>query len=313
MEQKSQISDKKTIAILIPCFNEEITVGKVVTDFRKMIPSAEIYVFDNNSTDKTSQVARENGAIVIREKKRGKGHVVQSMFQKIKADYYVLVDGDDTYAAERVNDLLEIVMQDHADMAVGNRLHTYEDKAFRPFHIIGNNLIRLLVNKFFGASLKDIMSGYRAMKRDVVQSITVLSKGFEIETEITLQCLNRGFIIKEVNVPYRKRPQGSYSKLRTLSDGLLVIKAIIIILRDYKPILFFGFLALCLFSGSMLSGFVVVKEFIETRYIAHIPLTILSAGLMLSSIIMFGIGIILESIKKRFDEIHSIIIKNMFE
>jgi glycosyltransferase involved in cell wall biosynthesis len=304
------INDKKiSIAILIPCFNEEITVGKVVTDFRKAIPSAEIYVFDNSSTDKTAQIANENGAVVIREKKRGKGYVVQSMFQKIKADYYVMVDGDDTYPAEKVHDLLEVIIQDHADMAVGNRLYIYEDKAFGTFHILGNNLVRLLVNRFFDASLKDIMSGYRAMKHEVIQGITVVSKGFEVETEITLQCLNKGFVIKEIDVPYRKRPQGSHSKLRTLSDGFLVIKAIFIIFRDYKPLSFFGLLAILLFSGGLLSGFIVVREFLETRYITHVPLTILSVGLGLSGMVMIGIGIILESIKNRFDELYAKIMK----
>src|SRR5215813_5362497 len=195
--------EKNLIAVLIPCFNEESTIGKVVADFRKAIPSAEIYVFDNNSTDKTAQIARESGAIVIREKKKGKGHVVQSMFQKINADYYVMVDGDDTYPAEKVNDLLELVVKDHADMAVGNRLHFFEKKAFRQFHVIGNALVRLLVNKFFCASLKDIMSGYRVMSRDVVGGIVIMSKGFEVETEMTLQCLNKGFIIREIDVYYR--------------------------------------------------------------------------------------------------------------
>lgn len=303
---------EKSIAVIIPCFNEESTIGKVVTDFRKAIPLAEIYVFDNNSTDKTARIARESGAIVIREKKKGKGHVVQAMFQKIDADYYVMVDGDDTYPAEKVNDLLEVVIKDQADMAVGNRLHFFEKKAFRPFHVVGNALVRLLVNTFFHASLRDIMSGYRAMNRDVVRGIIIRSNGFEVETEMTLQCLNKGFILEEIDVYYRERPQGSHSKLKTLSDGLLVIKAIFILLRDYKPLLFFGLLAVVFLIGGIISGVVVVKEFFETRYITHVPLAIMSIGLNLSGFIALGVGLILDSIKNRFDEIQASIRRNNF-
>jgi glycosyltransferase involved in cell wall biosynthesis len=298
-------NQNKSIAILIPCYNEELTIGKVVADFRRVLPLSKIYVFDNQSTDKTEQVAKESGAIVIKEKKRGKGYVIQAMFQKISADYYIIIDGDDTYPVENAKDLLDAVMNDQADIVVGNRLNTYNKKAFRTFHVIGNYMIRMLVNVMFNASLKDIMSGYRAMNHEVVNGIVITSRGFEVETEMTLQCLNKGFVIEEISIPYRERPQGSYSKLRTLSDGCLVLKAILIIFRDYKPLLFFGLLSVFFLIAGVTSGTVVIREFLETRYITHIPLAILSVGLVLSSLLALGIGLILDSIKNRFDEIYS--------
>ncbi|MEK7747731.1 MAG: glycosyltransferase [Nitrospirota bacterium] len=299
------MSPEKTIAILIPCFNEEITVGKVVKDFRNAIPLAKIYVFDNNSTDKTAEVAKASGAVVIREKKKGKGHVVQSMFEIVEADYYVMVDGDDTYPAEHVTDLLKPVIEDQADMVVGNRLLVYEEHAFRPLHVMGNGLVRWLVNTLFGVSLKDIMSGYRVMSKKVIDGITIMAKGFEVETELTLQCLNKGLVIQEVGIPYRERPEGSFSKLSTIKDGYKVIMEILMILRDYKPLLFFGVSSAFLFISGAASGLVVVLEFIETRFITHVPLAILSVGLVLSSVLLIGIGLVLDSIKNRFNEIYS--------
>lgn len=291
------------VAVLIPCFNEELTIAKVVGDFRQVLPEADIYVFDNNSQDRTAEIAQAAGAIVVREKRKGKGYVVQAMFRKIDAEYYVMVDGDDTYPAYQVNKLLDIVRQDQADMAVANRLMVYEKQSFRPLHVFGNNLVRWLVNTLFGAKLHDIMSGYRAMKRDVVDGITVLSPGFEVETEITLQCLNSGFIIEEVDLPYGERPAGSFSKLNTFQDGYKVLKAIIVIFRDYKPLLFFSILAAVFFLVGLSTGLVVVIEFIATRYITHVPLAILTTGLMLASFLMLGIGLILDSMKSRFNEI----------
>jgi glycosyltransferase involved in cell wall biosynthesis len=307
------MNENETIAVLIPCFNEEKTVGKVITDFRMAIPSAKIYVFDNNSSDRTAQMAGEYGAIVFREKKKGKGHVVQSIFQKIDADYYVMVDGDDTYPAEFAKNLLEMVVNDQSDMAVGNRLLVYGTKAFRPFHVTGNSLVRRLVNRLFGVSLMDIMSGFRVMSREVVHGITIQSKGFEVETEITLQCLTNGFVIGEIDIPYRERPQGSFSKLRTFRDGYLVLKAILIIFRDYKPLWFFGSLAAFFFLIGIASGSVVVTEFIETHYITHVPLAIFAVGCVLSGIVMSGIGLILDSIKNRFNEIYSFIRRRTFK
>ena len=209
------INNKAKIVILIPCLNEEITIGKVIHDFQDAIPEAKIIVFDNNSTDRTAAIARESGAEVIPESRPGKGHVVASMFRKVDADYYVIVDGDDTYSAEHVRKLLEPVMKEQADMAVAVRLAEYTATSFRPLHVFGNNLVRRLINWIFNSNLSDIMSGYRAYSRELVQSIPILSSGFEVETEMTIRILDYGFRIKEVPLPYRERPEGSVSKLRT--------------------------------------------------------------------------------------------------
>ncbi len=293
------------VAVLVPCYNEELTVGKVVSDFRAALPEAAIYVFDNNSRDKTAEIAKANGAVVVREKKQGKGNVVRAMFQKVDADYYVMVDGDDTYPADDVNKLLEVVARDRADMAVGSRLTNHDAKAFRPFHLFGNGLVKLLVNKLFGASLRDIMSGYRVMSRDLVRGITIQTLGFEVETELTLQCLNNGFVIEEVDIPYRERPSGSHSKLNTFRDGYRVLMSIFTIFRDYKPLLFFSLISGVLFLAGAASGTVVVMEFIKTRFITHLPLAILSVGCVLSGLLLFGIGLILNGIKIRFNELQA--------
>lgn len=293
------------IAVVIPCFNEEATIGKVVRDFGVALPNAKIYVFDNNSQDRTGLVAKEAGAIVVREKKKGKGHVVQSMFQKITADFYVMVDGDDTYPAESVKKLLEVVVKDRADMAVGNRLTIYDSNAFRRFHFFGNNVVRFMVNRLFDASLKDIMSGFRVVSRDVVNGISIQSRGFEVETEMTLKCLNYGFLVEEVDIPYRKRPEGSFSKLSTLRDGFRVLKAILIIMRDYQPFFFFSSVAAVVFLIGIAGGTVVVLEYIESRFITRVPLAILSVGCVLSSLMLLAIGLILDSINNRFHEIYT--------
>jgi glycosyltransferase involved in cell wall biosynthesis len=292
------------VAVLIPCYNEELTVGKVVGDFRLALPEADIYVFDNNSQDRTAEIAKAAGATVVHEKRKGKGYVVQAMFRKVNAQYYVMVDGDDTYPAEHVGELLDVVRQDRADMAVANRLTVHEKKAFRPLHVFGNNLVRWLVNMLFGANLRDIMSGYRAMKYDVVNGITVLSPGFEVETEMTLQCLNNGFLIEEIDLPYGERPVGSASKLSTFRDGYKVLKSIMLIFRDYRPFLFFSILAASFFLAGIAAGSVVVTEFISTRYITHVPLAILATGFILLSVLMLGIGLILDSMRSRFNEIY---------
>ena len=241
------INNKAKIVILIPCLNEEITIGKVIHDFQDAIPEAKIIVFDNNSTDRTAAIARESGAEVIPESRPGKGHVVASMFRKVDADYYVIVDGDDTYSAEHVRKLLEPVMKEQADMAVAVRLAEYTATSFRPLHVFGNNLVRRLINWIFNSNLSDIMSGYRAYSRELVQSIPILSSGFEVETEMTIRILDYGFRIKEVPLPYRERPEGSVSKLRTFHDGFWVLAEIARIAKAYKPFTFFGCIGLALY------------------------------------------------------------------
>lgn len=292
------------IAVIIPCYNEAITIGKVITDFHNVIPEAAIYVFDNNSTDKTSEIAEAMGATVMREKRQGKGFVVQSMFSKIDADIFVMVDGDDTYDVRNVNAMISMISNDEADMVVGNRLKIYTDESFRPFHTFGNKLVRSLINKLFKAKLTDIMSGFRVVSRSLVRNINIMSSGFEVETEMSIKALKYGYVIKEVDVSYRERPQGSYSKLNTINDGILVLKTIFIIFKDYKPLLFFSFISGMLLLVSLLSGAVVITEFVETEYITHVPLAIFAAGTMILSMILFITGIILDSANRRFDELY---------
>ena len=296
------INNKAKIVILIPCLNEEITIGKVIHDFQDAIPEAKIIVFDNNSTDRTAAIARECGAEVIPELRPGKGHVVASMFRKVDADYYVIVDGDDTYSAEHVRKLLEPVMKEQADMAVAVRLAEYTATSFRPLHVFGNNLVRRLVNWIFKSNLSDIMSGYRAYSRELVQSIPILSSGFEVETEMTIRILDYGFRIKEVPLPYRERPEGSVSKLRTFHDGFRVFAEIARIAKAYKPVTFFGCIGLAFILVGGISGIWVILDYLEDEYVNKVPTAILATGFMLLGFGSMGIGILLNTISYRFRE-----------
>ena len=296
------INNKVKIVILIPCLNEEITIGKVIHDFQDAIPEAKIIVFDNNSTDRTAVIARKSGAEVIPESRPGKGHVIASMFMKVDADYYVIVDGDDTYSAEHVRKLLEPVMQEQADMAVAVRLAEYTATSFRPLHIFGNNLVRRLVNWIFKSNLSDIMSGYRAYSRELVQSIPILSSGFEVETEMTIRILDYGFRIKEVPLPYRERPEGSASKLRTFHDGFRVLAEIARIAKAYKPFTFFGGIGMAFILAGGISGIWVIQDYLEDEYVNKVPTAILATGFMLLGFGSMGIGILLNTISYRFRE-----------
>ena len=296
------INNKAKIVILIPCLNEEITIGKVIHDFQDAISEAKIIVFDNNSTDRTAAIARESGAEVIPESRPGKGHVVASMFRKVDADYYVIVDGDDTYSAEHVRKLLEPVMKEQADMAVAVRLAEYTATSFRPLHVFGNNLVRRLVNWIFKSNLSDIMSGYRAYSRELVQSIPILSSGFEVETEMTIRILDYGFRIKEVPLPYRERPEGSVSKLRTFHDGFWVLAEIARIAKAYKPFTFFGCIGLAFILAGGISGIWVILDYLEDEYVNKVPTAILATGFMLLGFGSMGIGILLNTISYRFRE-----------
>ena len=296
-----------SVAVIIPCYNEELTIGNVIRDVKNNMPQAAIYVFDNNSTDRTAEIAGTSGATVIKEKRQGKGFVVQSMFNKVDADIYVMVDGDDTYDISRVQDMIALVLEDRADMVVGNRLKTYTNKAFRPLHTFGNRLVRFLINKLFGAGLKDIMSGFRVMSRSFVKNINLTASGFEVETEMSIKALKYGYVVKEMDINYRERPAGSHSKLNTVTDGILVLKTIFMIFKDYKPLLFFSVSSVILLLISLLSGSIVIGEFLETRYITHVPLAIFASGSLILSIIVFVTGIILDSANRRFDEIYNFI------
>ena len=292
------------IAVLIPCYNEELTIEKVIKDFRKELPEADIYVYNNNSKDKTEEIARKNGAIVVNEYKQGKGNVVRSQFRDIEADIYVMVDGDDTYPAEFVHQLIEPVINGEADMAIGDRLSngTYKKENKRHFHEFGNNLVRKAINVLFKTKLKDIMTGYRVFNKRFVKNMPVLSPKFEIETEMSLYALDKKYIIKEIPIVYRDRPEGSESKLNTVGDGIKVIKTIVRMFKDYMPLKFFGIIALILGICALIAGIPVLVEFFKTSYITKVPSAILATGLIILSVISLQCGIILNSITRQHRE-----------
>lgn len=292
------------IAVLIPCYNEELTVEKVVRDFRKELPEAKIYVYNNNSTDKTVELAIKAGATVRNEHKQGKGNVVQTMFEEIDADIYVLVDGDNTYPAKAINELMKPIIDGTADMVVGDRLSngTYKKENKRLFHNFGNILVKKAINMSFGSKLNDIMTGYRVFNKKIVKNLPITTKKFEIETEMTLQALDKNYIIKEIPIEYKDRPNGSKSKLNTISDGIKVIREIIRLFKDYKPLKFFMLLAFILLMLGLIVGIPVIIEFFRTNYIAKVPSAILATGLILLSVIFGQCGIILDTFVKRNKE-----------
>lgn len=291
-------------AVLIPCYNEELTIAKVINDFKKELPSADIYVYDNNSSDRTFEIAKECGAIVKKEYRQGKGNVVRSMFRDIDADIYIMIDGDDTYPAEFVHSLIEPLLAGEADMVLGDRHSngTYKDENKRPLHNFGNNLVKSLINGLFDADLKDIMSGYRVFNKKFVKTMPVNSAGFEIETEMTLHTLDKKFLIKEIPIQYRDRPEGSYSKLNTFSDGMRVLKTILWVFKDYKPLAFFSILSSLFFILSLFVGVPVIIEYFQTSYVSKIPSAVLSVGLMLISLISLFSGFILDTVVKQHRE-----------
>jgi glycosyltransferase involved in cell wall biosynthesis len=300
------------LAILIPCHNEGITIGKVIEDFRAQVPDASIYVFDNCCTDRTPEIAREKGATVLSVLRPGKGHVVESMLASVDSDIYVMVDGDDTYPAESVHALIEPVRVGKADMTVGNRLGNRSGKNFRPLHLFGNRLVCGLINKIFHTRLTDIMSGYRAFNRKVVQRIPVVSSGFEVEIELTVQMLYYHLSLLEVGVPYRARPQGSVSKLQTLPDGMRVLWKIFSLFRNFKPLTFFGGIGIILLIMGILAGIHPVYDYIQNGYweAKHIPLVILGIGLTLLASSFVLLGIILHAVNWRFKELHNVMIRH---
>ena len=260
------------IAVLIPCYNEESAIFKVVTDFKKQLPEADIYVYDNNSTDKTVEQATAAGAIVRHEYRQGKGNVIRTMFRQIDADCYIMVDGDDTYPADAVGTLRDMVLQDGVDMAIGDRLSsTYFVENKRPFHNTGNRLVRFLINKLFKSNVRDIMSGYRAFSRVFVKNFPVLSKQFELETEMTIFALSRNFSIKAVPIEYRDRPAGGVSKLNTFRDGFKVLMTIFNLFRKNRPLLFFSIISLILTALAVALFIPVFMEYLDTSLVPRIP------------------------------------------
>ena len=294
----------KKIAVLIPCYNEELTVEKVIKDFKKELPTADIYVYDNNSKDNTAKIAKENGAIVKHEYRQGKGNVVRTMFMDIDADIYVMVDGDDTYPAEEVHKLIKPIEEERADMVIGDRLTngTYQKENKRHFHEFGNNLVRKAINILFNTKLKDIMTGYRVFNKTFVKNMPVLSPKFEIETEMSLHALDKKFIIEEIPIVYRDRPEGSTSKLNTIGDGIKVVKTIVKMFKDYKPLKFFGVIAAILFIIGLAFGIPVIVEFFKTRYITKVPTAVLATGIMILAVIVGQCGVILDTVVKHHRE-----------
>lgn len=311
MDRKSEIcldsistSTRCRIAIILPAYNEELTIRETIREFFSVMPDAELWVINNNSEDETETIARETllsiraKGGVITEPRQGKGNAVRRAFHDIDADVYVLTDADLTYPAKQIHDLIQPILKDRADMVVGDR-HSggqYQQENKRPLHNFGNQLVQSLVNHLFGARLVDIMSGYRAFNRTFVKTYPILVEGFEIETDMTLHALDKRFRIIEVPVDYHDRPEGSFSKLNTVRDGVKVISTITNVLRYYRPLAFFGGVALiCAFLG-LLAGIPVLEDWVRARYVYHIPLAILATGLEIIAIVFAAIGLILDSI-----------------
>lgn len=286
-------------AVIIPCYNEGLTIKKVVEDFKKELPQATIYVYDNNSTDDSAKLAEEAGAVVRRESRQGKGNVLRSMFRDIDAECYLMIDGDDTYPADECRKLIDPVLNGTADMTIGDRLSsTYFTENKRPFHNVGNRLLRYLINTIFKAKIHDLTSGYRGFSYLFAKSYPILSKGFEIETEMTVFALDKKMNIYETPVQYRDRPEGSFSKLNTFGDGFKVIMTIFSLFRDIKPLTFFGIIAILLFLVGM-GGFISVYcEFAKTGLVPRIPTLIMSVSMGFLSVLSFVCGLILHCIKK---------------
>ena len=303
---------KPKTAVLIPCYNEALTIQKVIRDFKRELPEAEIYVYDNNSTDGSAELASEAGAIVRHEYRQGKGNVLRSMFSDIDADCYIMVDADDTYPAESAPEMERIILDGRADMVIGDRLNTtYFTENKRPFHDFGNRLVRWLVNALFDGDLQDIMTGYRAMDRKFVKEYPLLSKGFEVETEMSMFALDGNYLVKEIPVDYRDRPAGSESKLNTFADGFRVLKMILMLFRDYKPLLFFSSLAgLCFLLGTIL--FIpILHEFAVTHLVERFPTLFVSIFLYMASLLFFCSGMILDVLKNNQRKTRELLVKQM--
>ena len=300
-----------SIAVVIPCYQEALTIGKVIADFRRELPTAQIYVYDNNCTDGTAEIAAKAGAIVRREKRQGKGYAVAAMFEQINEDILVMVDGDDTYEASHVHKLLEPILRGDADMTAATRLTTHGQGSFRPLHVAGNQMVCGIINWMFKSKVSDIFSGYRAFTRESARQIPITARGFDVETELTLQALYRGQVIKELPAPYRARPEGSFSKLNTFSDGFLVLLRLFLIVKSYKPLTFFGGISLLLFVAGLAVGSLPVYDYVTNpdHYVHHVPSAILAAALMMLSFFSLGLGLILNSMNLRLLELEKLVAK----
>ena len=298
---------KSKIAVLIPCYNESQTIEKVIKDYKEALPEADIYVYDNNSKDGTDEIAKKAGAIVKYEYRQGKGNVIRRMFRQIEADCYLMIDGDDTYPAENAREMCDLILEGKADMVIGDRLSsTYFTENKRPFHNFGNKIVRLLINKLFNNKIKDIMTGYRAFSYEFVKTFPVLSKGFEIETEMTIHAVDKNFMLKEIPVAYRDRPEGSVSKLNTYKDGIKVLKMIATLFKEYKPFFFFNIVSFLLAIISLIFVVPVFKDYFETGIVLRFPTLIVGGFIMIASILSFICGVILDVIVKKHRQLYEL-------
>ena len=302
---------KPSVAVVIPCYQEAVSIGKVVADFRRELPDATVYVFDNNCTDGTAQIAAKAGAIVVREKRQGKGFVVASMFDQIDEDLLVMVDGDDTYEAGFIHKLMEPILRGDADMTVATRLSDHADKSFRPLHVFGNQAVCGIINWMFRAQVSDIFSGYRVFTRAAAKQIPITARGFDVETELTLQALYRGMVIQELPAPYRARGEGSFSKLNTFSDGFRVLLKLFLILKSYKPLTFFGGISLILIALGLVVGSLPVYDYLTdpNHFVHRVPSAILAAALVMLAFFSLGLGLILNSVNLRLLELEKLVVK----
>ena len=303
---------KKKVAVLIPCYNEEITIAKVVKDFKKVLPGASVYVYDNNSSDNSVLCAKKAGAIIRHEIRQGKGNVVRSMFREIDADCYLLVDADDTYNAKDAKMMCDLILNENYDMVVGDRLSsTYFEENKRLFHNFGNKIVRFLINFLFKAKIKDVMSGYRAFSYEFVKSFPVLSKNFEIETEMTIHAIDKNFKIKIIPTLYKDRVEGSVSKLNTYKDGIMVISTIGQLVKEYKPRLFFSVCSSIFLIIALILGIPVFIEYFDTGLVPRFPSLIVSMISLVLSLLLFISGIILEVIAKKYNQMYELYLNSL--
>ncbi|CAN5129709.1 glycosyltransferase family 2 protein [soil metagenome] len=296
---------RQPVTIFIPCLDEALTIGKVVDDFRRELPDAQIWVVDNGSTDGTAEIAAEHGARVLFETRRGKGFAVRTALRRLDADIYIMVDGDDTYPAESVHELMKPVLSGRADMVVGSRRMAGTTSEFRPFNRLGNRIYPALIRFLLRVRLTDILSGYRAMTRELVRTIPIAASGFEIEAELTVKTVERSLRIVEVPINLRSRPTGSFSKIRLFGDGSRITWTILLLFRDYKPMTFFGGIGLAFMLAGLVPGIEVIAEFLRTGLVPRLPSAVLAAVLELTGFLLGGLGFVLSAISRRFQEIES--------
>ena len=295
-------------AVLIPCYNEAMTIEKVVADFRRELPDATIYVYDNNSTDSTAEIARRAGAIVKREYRQGKGNVVRSMLRDIDADCYLMVDGDDTYPAESAREMCRLV-EDGADMVIGDRLSsTYFTENKRPFHNEGNRLVRFLINRIFHSDIHDIMTGYRALSRTFAKNFPIISRNYEIATEMTIHALDKNYLIRELKIDYRDRQEGSHSKLNTYLDGMKVVATVFMMFRDYRPLKFCSLISALLLLPAILMFIPVFIAYMQTGLVPRFPTLIVSGFIGIASLLTFFCGVVLEVMTKKHRQLYELML-----